>query len=231
MRFECGDCKRERVGNGLQPQPMTSNIRNGLLLIAAYLAIVWFLIPAWASWKWGLSSIIRFDPRISKDYNCIYLEGYSYKTFKIHWLSRSTPMDYVRLRYAPNGENQDYGIMFVDPRSFAYETHNSFVSVPTHLTERLDSPQPILDWMRSQPHSTQSPSHTNDAQEIFQVIRILAPKDLEHFKMATDYKLNNFVIKYQFPVKHGGPDLLSGLVLLVIIVQVLLNARKQGKHT
>jgi hypothetical protein len=206
---------------------MISNIRNGLLLIAAYTAIVWFLLPAWASWEWGLSSMIRLDPQVSKDYNCIYVEGYSYKAFKVHWLSHSTPADYIRIRYTPNGETQDYGIMFVDPRSFAYEAHTNFTRTPIHLSARLDSEKPVLDWIDSQPHSTQSPSHTNDAQEIYQVVRELTPKDLEHFTLPAGYKLNNFMIKYQFPVKRGGPDWLSCTVLLVIVLQVVLNAQKR----
>ena len=185
---------------------MTSNIRNGLLLIAAYVAIVWFLLPAWASWEWGISSMVRLDPRISKDYNCIYVEGYSYKAFKVNWLFRSTSLDYIRIRYTPNSETQDYGIMFVDPRSFACEAHTNFARAPIDLSARLDSAKSVLDWINSQPHSTRSSSHTNDAEEIYQVIRELAPKDLEHFKLSADYKLNNFAIKYQFPVKRGGPD-------------------------
>ena len=205
---------------------MTSNIRNGLLLIAAYVAIVWFLLPAWASREWGISSMIRLDPRISKDYNCIYVEGYSYKDFKVHWLISSTPVDYIRVRYTPNGEIQDYGIMFIDPRSFAYEAHTNFARTPIHLSAQLDSAKPVLDWINSQPHSTQASSHTNDAEEIYQVIRELAPNDLEHFKLPPDYKFNNFTVKYQFPVKRGGPDWLSCTVLVVIILQVVLNAKK-----
>ena len=200
---------------------MKTNVKIAVLISAIYIVTVGVLLPAGASWFLGRSSMVRFDPRISKDYNCIFVEGHISKRFAVSWLSRNTPLDCLRLRYTPNADSQQYGIMFIDPRTFAYEAHDCCVTSPVRLSSRLDSPEQILDWMRSQPQATQSPSHTNDAQEIFRAIRLLAPCDLEHFTLPPGFPLKNFTIGYQSIARRDGLGWVSVLVLLTIWIPVV----------
>lgn len=106
--------------------------------------------------------------------------------------------------------------MFIDPHTLAYQAFNGFASVPGRLQNRLDSPQPILDWMQSQRHSTTTPSHTNDAREIYEAVCTLASCDLEHFMLPTNRPLQNFVIGHQNLAARNGPDLAGLWVLLIM---------------
>jgi hypothetical protein len=175
--------------------------------------------------------MIRLDPQISKDYNCIFVEGHSAKGFTVPWLSRSTPAQYLRLRYTPNDEHQAYGIMFIDPQALAYEAHDCCAVAPAHLASQLSSPQPILDWMRSQPHSALASSHTNDANEIYKTICALKSSDLEHFTLPANFPLKNFVIGHQSLARRDGPDLLTFSLLVMLLAPMIakiIGARKSN---
>ena len=205
-------------------------IRSALLWISVWVALFWFLIPAAESWYFGRDSMIRFDPKISRDYNCIFVEGHSAKSFTVPWLSRSTPVQYIRLRYAPNDDKQEYGIMFVEPRTLAYEAHDCCAVAPVNPGGRLSSPQPILDWIRSQPHAALADSNTNDAAEIFNAINTLASCDLEHFTLQTNVPLQNFVISHQWLAKRG-PDLSTGISLFLFCLSLGIGVVQARKST
>ena len=139
------------------------------------------------------------------------------------------PDQYLRLRYTPLCDDQCYGIMFIDPQTLAYEAHAGCATVPTNLTGRLDSPQIILNWMRSQPHAAQSASHTNDAQEIFNAIQVLAPLDLEHFSWPTNQALKNFTIGHQWLVKSDFPRITDISVLALLWLGEISRAKRRLK--
>lgn len=176
---------------------MNTRIKKALVLTVAWLGIVWIIMPSLANRYLGQCSLLRFDPKVSSDYNCIFVEGHSRASFAVPWSFRSTPIHYLRLRYTPNAERQPYGILFVDPKTLAFEAHAGFARKPTRLSGRLDSPIVIRDWMRSQPQSAQSDSHDLDAQEIYDAIVILAQKDLEHFTRPEEVSLSHFQIGHQ----------------------------------
>ena len=73
---------------------MKKSVRNTLLLTAAYAVVVWVLLPAGAYWLLGRFSLVRLDPQVSRDYNCIFIEGHARNAFAVPWLSRSTPLQY-----------------------------------------------------------------------------------------------------------------------------------------
>ena len=204
-------------------------LKGAILWTLVFITIIWFLLPAADNRYFGQSSLVRFDPQISTDYNCIYLEGYSARRFTVPWLTRSTPVSYLRFRYTPNDDDTPYGILFVDPRTFAYEAHAGWAAAPTRLTGRLDSPQPILDWIRSQPHSALAPSHTNDAREIYAALRQLAPRDLEHFSLATNAPLHNFTIGFQKLGKRDRPDFLQSMWIFWLWIPVLFPKTNKPK--
>ncbi len=207
-------------------------VKAASIWTAGFIAIVWLLIPALASWHWGLSAKIRLDPQISEDYDSIFVEGETAKKFMVPWLSFHTPIEYLRLRYTPTNDDQPYGIMFIDPKSMAYEAASGYLATPSHLKGRLDSPQAILDWIRSQPGSAHTTSHTNDAQEIYNVIQTVASKDLEHFKLPTNFPLRNLDIGHQSQPKKNRPNLLSVLVLVVLWLPLIpsLNRSRPSKR-
>jgi hypothetical protein len=190
-------------------------LKTALILSAIWIALVWYLFPALESRYFGHSSWIRFDPKKSNDYNCIYVEGHSARTFSPIWLTHKIPLKFLRIRYTPNNNQDDYGIMFVDPQAFTFEAHDRFASEPSHLAARLDSPSPILNWIRSQPHSLGLPSHTNDAEEIYEAIRLLASRDLMHFSLPTDFKTNSLSIGYSSLAKDDGPTISNNLPLVL----------------
>lgn len=172
--------------------------------------------------------MVRFDPKLSKDYNCIFVEGHSAKGIAVRWLCRSTPIEFLRLRYTPNDEHQAYGIMFIDPRTMAFEAHDCCVAMPTHLGSRLTSPK-LLAWLRSQPHSAEAASHTNDASEIFSTISALKPCDMEHFSLATNFPLHNFVIGHQSLADRGGPNLLTLSLLVMMLAPMISRIAASGR--
>ncbi len=167
---------------------------------------MWLVIPSLVNRRFGQSSLLRFDPKVSTDYKCIFVEGHSRPSFAIPWTIRSTPTDYFRIRYTPLAKDQPYGIMFVDPRTLAYEGHAGFAERPTHLSGRLDSPAIVRDWMRSQFQSAQAASHDGDAQEIYAAIVALAQRDLEHFTLADGVTLSHFQIGYASLTDHRRPS-------------------------
>lgn len=184
---------------------MKEKVRMAIVLTAAYALVVWVLEPAGFCWFMGRSSLIRLDPQVSKDYDCIYVEGYSRHSFTVPWLCRHTPLEYLRVSYRPLAESQSCGIMFVDPKTMAFASSPSCTSWPCKLQDRLDSPGLVLEWMRSQPASAQAPSHTNDAHEVYQAIEALAQTDVEHFVLPTGFVLHNYIVGDQAMATHEGP--------------------------
>jgi len=221
--------RRAGVVVGKEAQSMKKTIQHLLIFSGLWIVTLWFLLPAGASWYWGRYSLVRFDPQVSRDYNCIFVEGRAARRFGVTWFLPSTPVDYLRIRYTPRVENQAYGILFIDPRTRAYEAHAGGASQPTRLAGKFDSPQVILDWLRSQPNATQAPSHTNDARELFEAIGALGPRDLEHFNLATNYPLKNFVIGHQSLAKRDTPRWSEILALAVIWAGEIERARRKLK--
>jgi hypothetical protein len=176
---------------------------------------MWLVIPS-LDYRWsGRSSRLRFDPKVSVDYNCIFVEGHSLPSFAVPWLSRSTPIDYLRIRYAPQDDGQPYGVMFVDPKTLAYSVHSGCVERPAQLSGRLDSPSLVRDWMRSQAKSAKAASHDGDAQEIYSAIVALSQLDLEHFTVPQRAELANFQIVHASRVSHLPPFWPSTLFALI----------------
>jgi hypothetical protein len=200
---------------------MKKSVRNVILFTAAYAVVACVLLPAGACWLWGRSSLIRLDPQVSRDYNCIFVEGHTRNVFAVPWLSRSTPLDYLRIRYTPHAEHQEYGIMFVDPKTMAFASFPFCAKWPSILHNRLDSPTPVLDWMRSQPASTQSVSHTNDASEVYAAIQALSQTDLEHFALPTGFALHGFVLGHHSIANDRNLRWWDGLPLVPIWIGVL----------
>lgn len=200
---------------------MRGPVKIALCITIIYGVIAWIILPGAASRMCGNFSIVRLDPRFSKDYNCIFVEGHTADRFLIPWLCHSIPLDYLRIRYTPNDSQQDYGIMFIDPRTLAFESHNYCAKGPIHLAGRLGTSQPILDWMRSQPHSLIAPSHTNDAVEVFGVVQKLRLQDLEHFSLPAGYPTTNFVVGFQSIAKNEGPSISTCLPLVLIWLPVI----------
>jgi len=208
---------------------MKKTIQHLLIFTGLWIVTLWFLLPAGASWYWGRNSLVRFDPQVSRDYNCIFVEGHAARRFRVTWFSPSTPVDYLRIRYTPLAENQAYGTLFIDPRTLAYEAQAGWASQPVRLAGKFDSPQVILDWLRSQPNATQAPSHTNDARELFEAIGTLGTRDLEHFNLSTNYAMKNFVIGHQSLAKRDTPRWSEILALAAIWVGLVERARKKLK--
>lgn len=174
---------------------MKPSIKRRAAITVGWLAFMCIVVPSLVNGWMGDYSLLRFDPRVSSDYNCIFVEGKSRPSFAVPWLSRSTPIDYLRIRYTPNSERQPYGIMFVDPGTLAYEAHSGFAQRPTRMAGRLDSPVLVRDWMRSQAWSAQAPSHDGDALEIHSAILALSrASDLEHFELPANLRLSHFQI-------------------------------------
>lgn len=182
-----------------------------------WLAIVWLVLPSLGNRWIGQSSMLRFDPIVSTDYNCIFVEGHTRPSFAVPWLSRSTPADYLRIRYTPHAGHQPYGIMFIDPKTLAYEPHSGFSEKPTHLAGRLDSSSLIRDWMRSQAQSAQAASHDGDAQEIYAAITELARADLEHFTLPASIALTHYRIGHTSLTDHHRPSWPITLLILIPI--------------
>jgi hypothetical protein len=194
---------------------MKAKIKRAGLITAAWLSVMLLLIPSLAN-RWnGQYSLVRLDPSLSTDYNCMFVEGHTHPSFAIPWLSRSTWPDYLRLRYTPLGDNQPYGIMFVDTKTFAYEAHSGFAKRPTHTSGRLDSPRRIRDWMRSQPHSAQAESHDGNAMEIYSAILALSQTDLEHFDLPAKTTLSHFQVGYTSPASRNRREWLTAFLALI----------------
>ncbi len=134
------------------------------------------------------------------------VEGRTFPSFAVPWLSRSTPIDSLRIRYTPHADHQPYGIMFIDPKTLAYEAHSGFAERPTHLSGRLDSSVLVRDWMRSQAQSAQAASHDGDAQEIYSAIVALSQADLEHFTLPASITLLHFQIGHSSLADHHLPS-------------------------
>jgi hypothetical protein len=204
--------------------------RHLWIISAIWIVSLWFVLPASFEWYGGRSSMVRFDPKISTDYNCIFVEAHSAKKFTVLWLARDRPGQYLRLRYTPR-DDEPYGIMFIDPQTMAFETHAGWASKPSHLAGKLDSPEVILNWMQSQPRSESQASHTNDARELFEAIRILAPQNLEKFALSTNCVLKNFTIGHQFPAKSDLPSWTGVVPLLLFWIAEVGKIRRQQKLT
>ena len=207
---------------------MKAEFRKAVTFTALWLVAMWLLLPMLANLVFGEYSLLRFDPQVSKDYNCVFVEGYARKGLAVPWLRRSTPIKYFRLRYTPHDGKQPYGIMFVDPQSFAFEAHAEFAKKPTRLAGKLDSPSAIRDWMRSQPHSTNAASHDVDAREILAAMTTLANRDLEHFTLPGDFAMSNFRIGHaRLPKRH--PPLWTWWALPLVPLWIGVIARKVSK--
>ena len=211
---------------------MNVKITIALLLTVGLFAFEWFIFPSLSNLKYGQDSMVRFDPKVSTDYDCINVEGYSKPRFTPRWLSRHTPVEYMRIRYTPHSDTQEYGIMFVDPRSMAYEAHAGFVaSPPTRLAGRLDSPDIIRNWMQSQPQSSQASSHIADAQEIYDAVTVLAKSDLEDFTLPASSALSQFKIGFVSLPDKDHPHWASTLMLLFLIwIGVFSREKKRGQE-
>ncbi len=191
---------------GLRRATMNSGLTRAVLITMGWLAGVWFVLPSLGN-RWdGQYSLLRFDPKVSTDYNCIFVEGHTRPSFAVPWLSRRTPVDYLRIRYTPHADQQPYGIMFIDPTTLAYEAHSGFADRPTQLSGRLDSPVLVRDWMRSQAQSSQAASHDGDAQELYSAIMALSQADLEHFTLPATITLSHFQIGHTSLTDHHCPS-------------------------
>lgn len=198
-----------------------------LIILLSLIVVLWILFPAISSLSYGLDSMIRLDPHKSKDYDSIFVEGRTRPRLMIPWLSRSTPVDYMRLRYTPNAAHQEYGIMFVDPHTLAYAAYDHCEASPAHLANRLVSAQPILDWINSQPHSIHSSSHVEDADEIYSVINTVRTNDLEHFRLPSNLKLQNYSTGFQSPPKKSGPTILSGAIVFMVGLSLFMRSKRR----
>ncbi len=195
------------------------------------LALMWLVIlPSLGNRWFGRSSMLRFDPKVSTDYNCIFVEGHSRPSFAVPWLSRSTPVDYLRIRYTPHADHQPYGIMFINPKTLAYDAHSGFAEWPTQLSGRLDSPVLVRDWMRSQTQSAQTPSHDGDAEEIYSAIVALSQAaDLEHFTLPATIPLSHFQIGHSSLADHHLPAWPIALMVLIPLWFGVFGRKKQPK--
>ncbi len=196
---------------------MRSKFAKALLFSMGWIAIAWIGIPAVANRWLGESSLLRFDPAVSTDYNCIFVEGHSAPSFSVPWLAKGTPSEYLRLRYTPHADKQPYGIMFIDPKTLTYEAHAGFASGPTRLSGKLDSPSIIRDWMRSQPHSAEAISHERDAQEILDAILVLSHRDLEEFTRPFGDQPSQFRIGHRSTPDRNHPSWSSTFLVLICI--------------
>ncbi len=187
-RFKAGLNESRRLDPTLS---MNASIRNGLLATIIWLVFFCIILPSNANRRSGQSSCLRLDPTISTNYQFIFIKGYSRPRFKVPWISRSTPVDYLTVRYTPDLRDQD-GILFIDPNTLAYEAHKDLAKSPTNMSGHLDSPAPILDWMRTQP--VYWPEHVEDAQAIYDAVIALSHRDLEHFTLPEGTKLSHFKI-------------------------------------
>jgi hypothetical protein len=209
---------------------MKQTMRNLLLLTLLWILTLWILLPAWESWHWGRDAMVRLDPKISNDYNCVFIEAHSAKRFGLTWLQREIPDAYMRLRYTPLSEKQCYGIVFVDPRTLACEAHIGCASAPANLAGRLSSPQTILDWMRSQPGSLVLASHTNDAREIFDAVNILAPRNLAEFALPANYPMKNFAVGYTSHLRNDAPRWTEASTLALLWVGAIERAWRRKRN-
>jgi len=196
---------------------MNAKIKTAILITMGWFAITWLVIPSLSNRWLGQSSLLRFDPKVSTDYNCIFVEGRTHPSFAVPWLSRTTLVDYFRLRYTPHAGHQPYGIMFIDPKTFAYESRSGCADRPTQLSGKLDSSGPIKDWMRSQDQSSQSASHDGDADEIYSAIVALSQTDLEHFTLPASITLSHFQIGHASLTDHHNPSWPTDLAILMMI--------------
>ena len=182
---------------------MSARLKRIIVYTVIWLSFFWLALPSIFNRLFEPSSLIRLDPQFATDFNCIFIEGYGHPSFAVPWLVRSTPIQYLRIRYTPLGDHQPYGIMFVDPKTLAYEADAGFASTPTRLSGKLDSPSIIRDWMQSQPNSTKADNHKRDAQEIYDAILMLAQaKDLEHFTLPASMAHVSFQIGHTSLIKH-----------------------------
>ncbi len=205
---------------------ITAKLRKAFLLTVLWLGAVGIIIPSLANIWMGRSSLVRFDPTVSTDYNCIFVEGHSQRSFAVPWMVRSTPIKHLRIRYTPIAGDQPYGIMFVEPNTLAFEAHSGFAKQPTQLSGRLDSPAIVGEWMRSQPRSVQASSHERDAQEIFDAIIHLSKRDLEHFTVPFDLSLSNFRLGHTSPANR---DLPSWPLILLVLIPIWLPALRRTR--
>ena len=189
--------------------------------VAILLTILWFglmllLRPAYFNHRRGQVSLLRFDPIISTNYNCVFVEARTRAKFAAPLLSRSTPADYFRIRYTPHDGQQQYGIMYIDPKTMAYEGHSGFAAGPTRLSGKLDSPLIIQDWMRSQARHGETASDADDARELYESIVDLSKVDLEHFTLSTNRPLTNFEVGHTALIQKRPKwhDLLLPFVLI-----------------
>jgi hypothetical protein len=194
---------------------MRSEFKSAAFWTTILFVVAWLIIPSLENKFFGKSVLLRFDPKFSKDYDCIFVEAYSQRSFAVPWLKRSTPIKYLRLRYTPLGEQQPYGIAFVDPKTLAFEAHPGFAQNPGQLSGKLNT-SAIFDWMQSQPQSIKTDSHVTDAQNIYDAVIALAPNDLEHFTLLDKTSFSNFQIGHTSKLHHDLPVWPSLLALIGI---------------
>ncbi len=199
----------------LRHTTMKAKLKRAVLITMGWLAIMWLVIPSLGNRWTGQSSLLRFDPKVSTDYNCIFVEGQSLPSFAVPWMSLRTPVDYLRIRYTPHADHQPYGIMFINPKTLAYEAHSGFAKRPTQLSGRLDSSVLVRDWMRSQAQSAEAASHDGDAQEIYSAIVALSQADLERFTLPTSITLSHFQIGHASLADHHLPSWLITVLVLI----------------
>jgi len=204
-----------------------TKLRRALVLTLLWLAVFWVIVPSLANRYLGQSSLLRFDPTVSSDYNCIFIEGHSRDSFAVPWTMHSTAVEYLRIRYTPLAKRQHYGIMFVDSKTLAFEAHIGFAKSPSRLSRRLDSPNIVRDWMRSQPWSAQAASHDRDAREIYDAIVALAPADLEHFVLPAGTALSHFTIGHTAGPNRDTPSWNLLLILIPLWLGVFVRRREK----
>lgn len=213
--IQCDPCSRR---DSCAPPTMNSKLTRAVLITVCFLSLLWIVMPAFGNRWTGQSSLLRFDPKVSTDYNCIFVEGRTFPSFSVPWLKRSTPIDYLRIRYTSHADHQPYGILFVDPKTLAYEAHSGFADRPTHLSGRLDSPRLVRDWMRSQAQSAQAPSHDGDALEIYSALVALSATDLEHFTLPASVTLSHFEVGHSMLVDHRTPSWIQVVAALMALI-------------
>jgi hypothetical protein len=136
---------------------------------------------------------------------------------------------FVCFENARLGNDQAYGLLFIDPHMLACAAHAGWSSDPSGLAGRLDSPQTILNWINSQPGAVPSAFRTNDAREFYEAICVLAPCNLEHFSMATSYSMKNFMVGFQSPAEHYTPNWTEVSALALIWIGEISRVRRGMK--